>query len=224
MSTPSQLDTLRWPDDAAASPVARLIAAAFEIGLSAFAAWTVLCQISLEFGISFRTLSVLFSFTLILLAVAFGPRFISKLRTSLQSLGRDQTLLIFAVMGMSTLGALLGLLPIRPDLDDVNYLSRVVYHLEHPNVPLDLNFHDFWILQTQMSSVLKLFQTWTFLCGYLAYLTNTTALDVYHLALPALGGALIPLSWFLVFSKFTRVSAHRSGCGVGGVRVPGCRW
>jgi hypothetical protein len=111
---------------------------------------------------------------------------------------------LWLLLLLAAIGSLLSLTAIRPDADDVNYTSRVVYFLENPDAPLDLKFHDYWILQTEMTSALKIFQTWTFFCGYIAYLSGIPFLDVYHLYLPALGGAAIPLAWFLAFTKFTK--------------------
>ena len=183
--------------------VPSIVSSFFNIPIAIFSIWVVCNHLAFLFGISFNSLSVLFTITSIASFWLLNKNYINDLRCARIKLKAQDRYILWTLLLLALAGAILSLIAIRPDMDDVNYTSRVVYYLENPSQSLNLQFHDFWILQTEMRSSLKVYQTWSFFCGYFAHLFGIPFLGIYHLVLPAVGGAALPLSWFLVFTKFT---------------------
>lgn len=180
-----------------------IVSSIFSISIAIFSIWVVCNHVAFLRGMSFTSLSVLFTVASIAALPLIHKSYIQDLWRAKKRLNAQDRHILLMLLLLALVGSTISLTAIRPDMDDVNYTSRVIYFLENPGNPLDLKFHDFWILQTEMRSVLKIFQTWSFFCGYFAHLFGLPFLDIYHLILPASGGAAIPLSWFLVFTKFT---------------------
>src|SRR3972149_9782436 len=151
-------------------------------------------------GFSFYTLFYVYS------AAVLPISFFYLKKTRLFSLKTETSIdyrVIIIISVLALAGALLSLLSIRPDADDVNYLSRAVYYFENPRVPLDFEFHNHAPAGFDFRSLLFTFPVIELFWTYLAMVFNVHPLGVYHFAAPALGGAMIPLAWFLLLSKFT---------------------
>jgi ABC-type multidrug transport system fused ATPase/permease subunit len=182
---------------------AAIVSTVFSVLSALFAIWVVSNQFALASGISFSDLSIGYTILLIIALPFIIKTYYQEARDAATQFNNADRLALGLLFILAVIGSFLSVAAVRPDADDVNYVSRVVYFLSHPYTPLDLKFHDFWNPPVEMKSALKIFQTWTFLCGYIASFARIPFLDVYHIALPAMGGAAIPLAWFLAFSKFT---------------------
>jgi len=176
------------------------------LGLGAFATWTLWTHLALAIGLTFLQLSIAFSLTVpitIGLLVRFARRSRGSTRFVETADGRHAgTMLLLLVV----LGLAVSVLAIRPDLDDVDYVSHAVFYLEHPSEPLVFARHDHALLSEPLRWPLYIFYALELSCSYAAWITGLPLLAVYHVALPALGGALIPLAWFLAFSRYSRVA------------------
>src|SRR3989304_4521092 len=172
----------------------------FELFILIFSLCTLLAHLFMLAGFSFYTLFYVYS------AAVLPISFFYLKKTRLFSLKTEtsvdfRVIIIISVLALA--GALLSLLSIRPDADDVNYLSRAVYYFENPRVPLDFEFHNHAPAGFDFRSLLFTFPVIELFWTYLAMVFNVHPLGVYHFAAPALGGAMIPLAWFLLLSKFT---------------------
>ena len=181
-----------------------IIRALFNICITVFAVWVVVTQTALFAGISFFNLCIIFSITIVLVLSILANKHFGEFRRS-SAIIRDnelQTMVILLLLAL--FGSTISVLAIRPDLDDVNYTSRAVYFLKHYNELLDFKAYDHGLVDFSLSSPLIIFETMEFFCAYLAFILHLPFLHIYHFFLPALGGAMIPLAWFLVFSKFSK--------------------
>ena len=144
-----------------------------------------------------------FSFVLIPLIFIMGKIQISKWFSEETLIGETEnhTLTILAVLMLA--GGALALGAIRPDRDDVDYTSQIIYFLNNPERPLDLLRHDHGLVEIPFHWPIYIFYSLELLCAYLAWLFNVPFLHIYYYFMPVLGGALIPLAWFLAFSKFS---------------------
>jgi hypothetical protein len=189
------------------APVEALLTAA----CATFACWVLLAQLALGLGLSFRTLSLSFD-ALALVALAVGvlwlrPRGLGALRPGAAAL----SLLALAVLcGFLSLGVL------RPKPDDVNYAARAVYFLAHPEQPLDLAFHDHAFFETPLVHPLLLAYTAELFWAHLAWWLQVPFLDVYHRVAPFVGGALVPLAWWVAIARF---GASARSAALGAVAV-----
>ncbi|MDJ0790081.1 MAG: DUF6077 domain-containing protein [Myxococcota bacterium] len=103
---------------------------------------------------------------------------------------------------------LVSLLVSRPDLDDVGYVSRAVYFLEHPHVPLDLAYHDHGLIDFPAEYPLMLAYSLELLWAAISYLTQIPFITLYHSVGSALGGALIPAATYMAVSRFVARPHH----------------
>ena len=175
------------------------------VGLAcAFAIWTVLAQLLLLTGGSLDAL-------IAVAALAFLGAAALRIRHGARD-ARARAVPDPAVgLGLAVLcalGAGVALLACLPNGDDVIYASRAVYFLEHPGVPLDLEYHDLAFADFSTAYPLTLAYTLELLWAALSRVTPLSFLHVYHGVAPAVGGLLIPLGWFVLVSRFTSRSAH----------------
>jgi len=172
----------------------------FEFFILIFSVWTVLAHGFMLSGFSFN--SLIYSYSIIVLPISYF--YIKRRRlfsTSPYAATDYRVIAIISFLVFS--GALLSLLSIRPDADDANYLSRAVYYFEHPAKPLDFEFHNHATAGFDFRSLLLTFPVVELFWSYFAVIFGVHPLDIYHFAVPALGGALIPMAWYLLISKFT---------------------
>lgn len=181
-----------------------LISTLFNIFITVFAVWVISAQTALIAGISFFNLSIIFSITIVLVLSILVNKHFGEFRRSSAIVRDNELQTMFILLLLALIGAVISVGAIRSDLDDVNYTARAIYFLKHYNQPLDLKLYDHWLIQFPLSSPLIIFETMGFFCAYLAFIFHLPFLHIYHFFLPALGGAMIPLAWFLVFSKFSK--------------------
>ena len=175
----------------------------FDCLLAIFAVWTVLSHGARILHYSFSDLSVAFSFLLIPLIFIMGKVQISKWFSENMLAGKSETHTLMILAVLMLVGAALALGAIRPDRDDVDYTSQTIYFFTHPEQPLDLLRHDHGLVDIPFHWPIYIFYSLELLCAYIAWLFNIPFLHVFYYFLPVLGGALIPLAWFLAFSKFS---------------------
>jgi len=169
-----------------------------------FAVWTVMAQVALKTGLSFRTLADSYSVFLVgALTVSLVLRWRGHLRLAAGPWRADASVTL-SVLALALAGGLLSLTAIRPDLDDVGYISRSVFFLEHLDHPLDLVYHDLALLDFSLEYPLRLSYTVEHFWGYIAHLVGAPYLTVYHQVVPFVGGFLLPLAWFLAVHAFSR--------------------
>lgn len=157
-----------------------------------FSTWTVLAQVAILFNLSFRTISIIFSIIMSLIFLCFVSL---KIKHKMSESIIPDYFATGLILTLAILGSSLALFSIRPDADDVSYASRAVFYLEYPSVSL----HDFKFYSPLLiTQIIELF--WT----YVSLLFNWKFLDTYHYVVPVIGGMLIPLVWFSVFTKFTK--------------------
>jgi hypothetical protein len=89
-------------------------------------------------------------------------------------------------------------------VDDVNYAARAVWFLAHPDLPLDLAFHDHAFFESPLGYPLLLTYAGELFWAHLAWLLDVDFLDAYHRIAPFVGGALVPLAWALAIARFTQ--------------------
>lgn len=169
------------------------------VGLGA--AWTLVAHAGIMLGLSFNGLC--WSYTLAALAVlAWRAR---AARAALAAGGAARQTdrgVIAAVLALALLCGLLSFLVQIPRLDDVNYLARAVYFLDHPGETFDLGFqaHAFSEqlppVSLGMALLVEVFFAW------FSWLTSIPMLDVYYFLVPWVGGVLIALAWFVALSCF----------------------
>jgi len=169
----------------------------------AFSVWVVLSQIAILAGFSFRTLALAYTVALFGIAVFVGWLVLTKrLRRSAKGRINDYQVAI-AVCSLALACGILSLVAIRPDPDDVNYISSPVYFLANPDQALDLSLHDHAFVDFRTHVPIRLMRTSELFCGYISYVLGCPYLSVYHQYLPFIGGFLIPLAWYLAVSRFS---------------------
>ncbi len=114
--------------------------------------------------------------------------------------GPYRGLLALALLGV--LAASIALLGNRPSDDDVNYLAHAVLTLSQPDQPLIWRY-PFAGMADSGRYFFDIFQSYPFLITVLASLAGVQPLDVYHLAIPVLGGLGFVLAWFLLLYRLT---------------------
>ena len=177
-----------------------------------FAAWVILAQLALLLGLSPRTLFRAYEASVLVGLAAGAFRLRRRAPAGLRPRGSEPALLL----ALSLLCAFLSLGAIRPEVDDVNYAARALYFLEHPDLPLDLAFHDHAFFDAPLVYPLLLTYTGELFWAHLAWLLRIDFLDAYHRIAPCVGGALVPLAWALAVARFTRGTR---GAALGAVAV-----
>jgi hypothetical protein len=184
----------------------RLAEIVFSILIFIFAIWTILTQGALLFGFSFLTLSKLFS--LVIIFLSFIILLVKRKRShNRPPLVPDYTTIIMLLL-LVIIGASLALFSNRPNADDVNYTSNAVYYLKHINEPLETVLHNHALTNFSFHQPLLLCWTLEFFWAYLSLIFNQNFLDIYYILVPLGGGALIPLVWYLLLSKFSGDSLY----------------
>jgi hypothetical protein len=173
-----------------------------------FALWTLLTQAFLLLGGSFRALIATSSVVLLAGATALGGVVWVCRETGQEPLGERDAWIGAALLVLCLVGACVSLLANRPDRDDVGYVSRAVYFLEHPRVSLDLAYHDHGLLDIPTVYPPMLACSIELLWATASSLTSLPFLTFCHGVASGLGGALIPIAWFLALSRFTRQSSN----------------
>lgn len=188
--------------------------------VSLFAVWTVAAQLAQLARWSFHQLVVVgtvlvgLGSLLALWWVAFGGRR-SNLTPNSAAGDRTPRWVPLGLFGLCGLGALLSLLSSRPDLDDVGYVSRAVYFLEHPHVPLDLAYHDHGLVDFPTEYPLMLAYSLELFWAALSLLTQVSFVTLYHSVGSAIGGALIAAGTYMAVSRFVERPQHALlGCVV----------
>jgi hypothetical protein len=107
------------------------------------------------------------------------------------------------VLGLAGVAAgVLALAFVRSDLDDVNYLGPAVFFAENPRLPLDLFEHNLAPLPNPVEAPFRAMQGVEFLWGGASIVTGISALNWYHVALPAAASALVVLAWYYCLRQF----------------------
>ncbi len=109
---------------------------------------------------------------------------------------------IFALALIGVFAAGIALLAIKPNNDDVNYLAHAVLTWAQPDQPLTWHYPFAGVAETGRFSF-DIFQSYPFLIAVLASLTGVQLLDIYHLAIPVLGGLGFVAAWFLLLYRLT---------------------
>lgn len=175
----------------------------FTFVLTIYSAWVVITHIARVNHISFDKLSLFFSIVIILtlcLYIKINWRVLKWSKIPL----RDDIHTVILLVILAAIGGAISFGIIRPDLDDVDYTSQAVYLLQYPYESLNLIRHDHGLLQEPMYHALYIFYTLALFCAYLARILHVSFFHVYHWFLPTLGGIMIPLAWFALFTKFSK--------------------
>ncbi len=109
-------------------------------------------------------------------------------------------LLALALLGVFAAG--IALLSSRPNPDDVNYLALAVLTWAQPDQPLLWRYPFAAIFESDSYSF-DSFQSYPYFIAALARLAGVQPLDVYHLAIPVLGGLGFVVAWFLLLYRLT---------------------
>ena len=172
--------------------------------ITVLALWVITIHTAQILGVSFLNLCILFSVIIVPLLILLAKKYFSEFKNSPAIIRDNEQHTIIILLLLAFIGSAISLGAIRPNHDDVDYISRAIYFLENYNEPVDLlTRHDYGLIQFTLYSVLGIFGTINLFCAYLALILQQPFLHIYHLFLPALGGAMIPLAWFLAFSKFS---------------------
>lgn len=170
--------------------------------------WTIIIHAALLGGLSLRNLVNCLSASALVVLGAFGIRYWSK-RKEDQRCGlveRD-----FTTVGMLTILLLIcgaaSLFAIKPSGDDVGYVSRIVYFLDNVDYNLDLTTYDYALLDEKFERPFVVFDAIGFVWAYLCLLFDVAFVDLYYLFIPFFWGVLLPMAWYLVFSKIAKSSA-----------------
>ncbi len=176
----------------------------FECLLSIFALWTILSHFARIFNLSLSSLVLSFSVLLLLIGLLLGKMVYARYRNADIIIDPIENPTLITLVVLMLMGATLALGAIRPDTDDVDYTSQILYFFNHPNIPIDLLRHDHGMIDIPFSWPIYIFYSLELLCAYIAIIFHIPFLDVFYYLLPVLGGLLIPLAWFLAFTKFSR--------------------
>ena len=184
-----------------------LISAFFIFFITAFSVWVIAVHIAGVIGVSFQSLCIIYTFLLVTASFLLLNNFAKQYTAVKKNLNKDESQAILMLVVLTIIASVVSLIAIRPDLDDVNYSSYAVYFLKNYTDTIDFKSHAHWLpgslpsmAPTNISNTISLF------CAYVAFVLNIPFLHVYHFFLPALTGAMIPLGWFLVFTKFAKKS------------------
>lgn len=164
--------------------------------------WTFLAQVAMLTEISFASLLTIFNVVVVLMFLCwfvFRAKTFCVVTTSkeyVRDYGAMAILLVLVLVGVA-----LAYFSIRPDIDDVNYVARPVFFLEHQLLALDLNLHAHALTDVLYDFPLHLTMVIEFFWAYISWVFSQEFLDVYYYFVPVLGGALIPLAWYLALSK-----------------------
>ncbi len=173
-----------------------------------FALYTICYVIALGLGLSLRTLTYMGVVTAV--PWILSARFIlDQARLTPITAGRAGAHGSTAahLVALAVVGALLAFLTVRPDADDAGHLCWAVCHFENP---------DQSVMGAYASRGLKRLTSHEDLCASLALMFNVPPVHVYHGFMSALGGALIPLAWFVLLRRLsdTPKAAFAGTCAV----------
>ncbi len=170
------------------------------VAVSTFAALTVVTHVAQLLELRFSTYTILVVITLIAAAAgALGWSLKRWVPVRVASLNASLLLLVLAV-GC----AYIAVAQYRPSGDDRLYLPNAVYHLEHPNEPLDLQVHFLYSGGEVFKSI-----SWATSLPFeysqaaLSTVLPLHLLDLYFVIVPALTGFLLPLALFYLVAQFT---------------------
>jgi hypothetical protein len=164
---------------------------AIVLAIAALALWSALATAATFAGVSFLTLCIGYGALLPLVT------FLAVRWSRASTWGGLELGLLCAAC------ALLAYLDHRPNLDDAYYFGgRTIFYLDHPEAVVDLVQHQRALLDWPAEYPLVLLQHVSLLWAAIAWVTGTSGLAVIHFVAPALGGALLPLAWHSVLSRF----------------------
>lgn len=170
-----------------------------------FSIWVVTAHIAGITGITFRSLCLFYTVLSLTTIYIMLKNFIEKFAAVKKNISGDDLHAVLMLIALVIIASAISIIFIRPDLDDVNYSSYAVYFLNNSSNAIDFGMYDLWLPGSlpKMPQI-NISNTITLYCAYIAYVFNIQFLHVYHIILPALTGAMIPLGWFLVFAKFSK--------------------
>ncbi len=204
MSFSKNYSIFEWRSIANASLAEVIAVTFFEFLLSIFAVWTVLTHFGRILNISLSNLSLCFSLLLLPLVFILIKRSYKEFKEITILADRNENYATMLLVVLMLVGAIMSLGAIRPDTDDVDYTSQIIYFFNHPDKPIDLLRHDHGALEIPFHWPIYIFYSLELLCAYIAGIFHVPFLHVYYYFLPVLGGLSIPLAWYLAFSKFTQ--------------------
>jgi len=187
-------------------PLDKVVCLFFDFLILAFVPWVFCLHLAYAIGLSFQGLCLVYSAILVALAVAFVFYRARKRGTLPVAPDKADGWAAVFLCTLVLAAAAVAFMAIRPDADDVNYSSRAVYFLAHPGAILDLEMHDHAFVDFPLASSVIVFEAMELFCAYVAWLFHLPYLTVYHLGLPAVGGGLIPLAWYLALRRFSRTA------------------
>jgi hypothetical protein len=177
----------------------------FTIFITAFSGWVIIVHISGLIGTSFQALCIIYTFFLIATSFLLIKSLRKKYTSVNKYLNQDELHAILMLVVLASITSTVSLIAIRPDLDDVNYSSYAVYFLKNYSDVIDFKSHAHWLPKPLPSMPpVNISNTITLFCAYVAFLSGIPFLHVYYFFLPALTGGMIPLGWFLLFTKFAK--------------------
>ena len=182
-----------------------IVNAFFTACLTVFAVWVIVLHISQFIGFSFLNVCTVYSIIIAPVLFLLIKKYCYVKKHSCINLRENELNTIIIVVLLALIGAAISLGAIRPDTDDVDYIARAVYFLKYYHETVNIKLQpEYGLVQNLFLGEGNIFRTIEFFCAYLALIVRLPFLHIYHLFLPALAGAMIPLAWFLAFSKFTK--------------------
>jgi hypothetical protein len=167
----------------------------------AFAIYTLLYHVGNLGKISLFSLSLVFIFVLIAFSVAFF--YFSSRSGDVSTIGLEENrVLAPALLFISLACACLALLTIRPDPDDIGYLSRAVYNFEHYMDGMRLE-QPFAFVSEANAKLFFILPSYEHLNATVALVLGVTPIQVYHFIAPIVGGALLPVVWYHLLRRFS---------------------
>ena len=194
-----------------------IVEAFFTICITVFAVWVIVIHSAQLIGISFLALSIGYSIVMIPVVFLLIKKYRNVIKHSPITMPEGELHTIIMLILLALIAAVVSFGTKRPNADDVDYVARAVYFLKYYNEIIDIRVQpEYGLVQKFFSSEWNIFRTMEFFCSYWALILQLPFLHIYHLFLPALGGAMIPLAWFLAFSKFTKktIMATRAATAV----------
>ncbi len=167
------------------------------------ALWNLTAQVALLAQVSFNVLTVMYSTVMAAVIAVVAGLWVRHRRDIAFRIEGDNPPVTAVLAVLCLVCGVLALLAIRPDSDDTHYWGgRIVYFVENASVPLDLNYHDYAVLNFPVYYPVNFAHTIDLFPGYFARVLGCSVLDAGHFLLPFLGGAFIPLAYYLVLSRF----------------------
>ncbi len=106
-----------------------------------------------------------------------------------------------ALLLLSFIGAALGMLSCRPDADDVVYMAPAVWSYAHNTESMALIYPFAHFPSVNIILPWRI-TSYEHFCASLAMITGLAPVEIYHHAMSALGGILIPMVWFITLRRF----------------------